>query len=116
MVEGADLVPAADGAVRVGWMHSAEDIIVTVGRAPGWELERTDASVVTLRAVVEAAIGGQVEVGKARGVTTYRVRTPDGRVLEDTHEGVVGVVLSMPWTPRLRWRNAAPYAEGANAR
>lgn len=109
IVEGADVTPSVEGAVAVWWMHSAEDIIVGLGAAPGWELPRTTASVEVVRAVVDAAVGGGVEVGRGRGITTYRVRTPDGLVREDTHEGLVGVLLTMPWKPRLRWERAAAY-------
>lgn len=55
VVEGADVVPAAQGAVRVWCMHSAEDIIVGLGDAPGWELPRTAASVEVVRAIVRTA-------------------------------------------------------------
>ncbi|QTE30464.1 hypothetical protein [Pengzhenrongella sicca] len=112
VVEGADVVPTAQGAVRVWWMHSAEDIIVGVGDAPGWELPRTAASVEVVRAILDAAAAGLVEVGKGRGITTYRVRTPDGEAREDTHEGFLGVLLTMPWKARLRWENATPFAAG----
>jgi hypothetical protein len=73
IVEGAEVTPAAAGAVSVWWMHSTEDIIVGLGNAPGWELPRTGASVGTVRAIVDAAVGGHVEVGTGRG-TTLRVR------------------------------------------
>jgi len=113
VVEGADVDPAAQGAVSVWWMHSADDIIVGLADAPGWELPRTAASVEIVRAIMDAAAAGLVEVGKGRGITTYRVRTPDGEVREDTHEGLASVLLSMPWKPRLRWENAAPFAPSA---
>ncbi|WP_407345549.1 hypothetical protein [Pengzhenrongella phosphoraccumulans] len=115
VVEGADIVPVADGAVRVWWMHSAEDIIVGLGDAPGWELPRTAESVEVLRAIADAAAVGRVELGTGRGTTTYRVRTPDGVVREDTHEGPLGIVLSMPWKPRLVWATAAPYRPSSTA-
>jgi hypothetical protein len=108
VVEGADVVPRREGAIRVWWVHSAEDVIVGVGQAPGWDLPRSTASVDLVRAIVEEAVAGRVEVGKGRGITTYRVSTPDG-VREDTHEGLAGFLLSMPWKPRMRWESAAPY-------
>jgi hypothetical protein len=115
-VEGADVVPRRDGAVGVWWMHSAEEIHVGIGDAPGWEVSRSVASVDLLRGVIEEAVAGRVEVGKGRGITTYRVRTPDGRVHEDTHAGLWGLLLSMPWRPRLRWQNSEPYFAGTGGR
>lgn len=97
-------------------MHSAEDITVGVGTAPGWELPRSARSVQVVRAVVDEAVAGRVEVGKGRGITTYRVKTPDGVVREDTHEGLAGFLRSTPWKPRLRWESAAPFIPGSPSR
>ncbi|GAA2723337.1 hypothetical protein [Cellulomonas aerilata] len=112
VVEGGDVVPLREGAVRVWWMHSAEEIYVGIGDAPGWEVPRSAASVDLLHAVIEEAVAGRVEVGKGRGTTTYRVRTPDGHVREDTHEALRGLLLPMPWKPRLRWESSKPYFAG----
>lgn len=109
IVEGADVVPRCEGALGVWWMHSAEEIFLGVGEAPGWELARSAESVDVVRAIVEAVVAGHVEVGRGRGATTYRVQTPDGALHEDTHEGLAGTLLSMPWKPRMRWERAAPY-------
>ncbi|WP_298462391.1 hypothetical protein [uncultured Cellulomonas sp.] len=113
VVEGADVVPQHHDAVGVWWEHSSEDIVVGIGQAPGWELPRSAGSVDVVRAIVEEAIAGRVEVGRGRGITTYRVRTSDGVVREDTHEGLAGFLLSMPWKPRMRWKKAAPYSFNA---
>jgi len=43
-----------------------------------------------------------------------RSHGPDGEPLEGTHEGPVGVLLSMHWKPRLRWATGAPYVQGAS--
>jgi len=77
---------------------------------------RAPESVEVVRAITDAAVAGLVQVGKGRGITTYRVRTPDGVLREDTHEGLAGFLLSMPWKPRLRWETAAPYAPSKAAR
>ncbi|MBD3778172.1 MAG: hypothetical protein IE923_02755 [Micrococcales bacterium] len=108
-VEGCNVEPAAESAVSVGWVHSAEDIVATLGRAPGWDLPRSPDGLKTLHAIVDAAVHGEVEVGTGRGLTVYRVRTPGGTVLEDTHEGLAGFLMSMPWKPRLRWATATAY-------
>ena len=80
-------------------MHSAEDIIVGLGKGRGWELPRSVETVEVVRSVVRQAVAGQIEVGRGRGVTLYRVRTSDGVVREDTHEGWAAFLLSMPWRP-----------------
>ncbi|MEO6712427.1 MAG: hypothetical protein ABIM89_03240 [Mycobacteriales bacterium] len=116
VVEGANVDPAAQGAVPVWWMHSAEDITVGLGDTLGWDLPRTAESVEVVRAIVDAAAAGLVEVGKGRGITTYRVRTPDGVIREDTHETLAGDLLSMLWKPRLRWDAAAPYSPSTAAK
>jgi hypothetical protein len=113
VVEGGDVVPHREGAVGVWWMHSSEDIIVGMGKAPGCEPPRSADSVDVVRAMVEQAVAGRVEIGKGRGITTYRVRTSDGVIREDTHEGLGGFLLSMPWKPRMHWENAVPYAAAA---
>jgi hypothetical protein len=109
IVEGADVTPVAVDAVRVWWMHEADAILVGLSGCPGWELPRVSASVDAVSAIVNAAVAGSIEVGKGRGVTSYRVRMPDGNLREDTSEGLVGFLLSMPWKPRLRWSVAKPY-------
>jgi hypothetical protein len=110
VVEGANVSPKVEGAVSVFWSHSADDIIVSLGDCPGWELPRSSAGVETVRAIVDVAVAGSIDVGSGRGVKAYRARMPDGTVREDTHEGLLAVLLSMPWKPRLRWRTATPYS------
>ncbi|SFB25837.1 hypothetical protein SAMN05421867_111137 [Cellulomonas marina] len=109
IVEGVDVDPHREDAVGVWWMHSAEDIIVGLGKGRGWELPRSVETVEVVRSVVRQAVAGQIEVGRGRGVTLYRVRTSDGVVREDTHEGWAAFLLSMPWRPKMRWNDAAPY-------
>jgi hypothetical protein len=110
LIGGAHIVPRAPGAVSVQWEQFADGIVVGVGWCEQWELPRTSAGIATLRSVVDAAATGSIEVGVGRGQTHYRVRLPDGSVLEAVHEGFKAWLLSMPWKPRLVWGTAAPYS------
>lgn len=107
---GVEVMPAVKDAVRVWWTHSSEEINVGFDDCTGWDLPRSPASVEIVHAIVNAAVAGAVDIGAGRGVKVYRVRMPDGSVREDTYEGLAGVLLAMPWKPRLRWRAATPYS------
>lgn len=108
--EGFTVRSAVEGTVEVWLMHDAEGIVVGLDRCPGWDLPRESGSVGTVEAIVEAAVGGSIEVGSGRAVRSYRVPMPDGTVMEDTAEGSVATLLALPWKPRLRWQSASPYS------
>ncbi|MFI2102022.1 hypothetical protein ACH436_01925 [Isoptericola sp. NPDC019693] len=108
-VEGLTVSSATDGSVEVWLMHDANSVAVGLDGCPGWDLPRTLESVVVVRAIIDAAAAGRVEVGTGRRVRSYRVPMPDGTVMEDNKTGVLAAMLEMPWKPRMRWGTSAAY-------
>ncbi|KQY41919.1 hypothetical protein [Cellulomonas sp. Root137] len=107
---GAWITPYAVGAVGVSWEQFDDFLVAGIHGCEPWELPRTTAGVATVKAVVDAAVTGAVEVGTGRGQTHYRVRLPDGSVLEAARSSFKGWLLTMPGKPRLVWSTTAPYA------
>lgn len=107
---GAWITPRAVGAVGVNWEQFDDCLVAGILGCEQWELPRTTAGVATVKAVVDAAVTGAVEVGSGRGQTHYRVRLPDGSVLEAARSSVKAWLLTMPGKPRLVWSTTAPYS------
>ncbi|NUU18399.1 hypothetical protein HP550_14170 [Cellulomonas humilata] len=107
---GAWITPRAVGAVAVSWEQFDDCLVAGVYGCEQWEFPRTTAGVATVRAVVDAAVTGAIEVGTGRGQTHYRVRLPDGSVREAARSSFKGWLLTMPGKPRLAWSTTAPYS------
>lgn len=103
------LHPQQPLALVTAWFNDASALAVLVGDGALVAVPRDLGGLETVRTLVRAVLDGQVDVGRAPGLASYRIHLPDGSVREATARTTAAAVLAWIWRPRLRWTPAARY-------
>lgn len=114
-LEAVVLHPQQPLALATGWINDAEGLTVLAGDGAFLTVPRDLGGLQTVRTLVRAVLDGQVDVGRAPGISRYRIHLPDGSVLETTARTTAAALLAWIWRPRLQWAPAARYGATEDA-
>lgn len=103
------LEPRRTDALGISWLHSDDEVVLSVGSGGRWELEPTEQDVQYLEDIVLSVVAGRVAEVKGKRRARVLVTLADGTVDTSTvYDGLRGL-LPRPARSRGTRRTFAPY-------